>query len=281
MTTRNSPRRLTHDQVRAIRSSSASDEELAARLEVSTQTVQRARTGQTYRHAGQTYRHAGQPNPVNPTNPATGAVIVTAAAMGAGTPGPAGYAATIQAPRSVPILAQGRDTQSTANRILLQAIDHALTLVNDDETTREAPLIIRTPLQYIALAINRDWPKGWIQRDWQRADGQPVAHADLWQSISRRLLPHRTTAATLPHDTPDRLLQICHSTAAQQYDAAENTATKDSSHAPMLPESPSQVQKRILETIFANARRWAHQGTVTARIDLLHMEYNILTGRNP
>ena len=269
MTRDRKAKRLTVQQVQNIRRSNLPEEQLAERLQVNVLAVRNARQGRTY-------RHVPQPTPQMTTNPETGNVIVHATSAGDSAPNPAGYAAVIQTPHSDPIIAQGRHTQATGNRMLLSALNHALNLVNAQEETKTSPIVIRTPLNYLTKAINQDWAKGWMERDWRRPNGQPVAHPDLWQQIIPALENHRAAAATIPADSQDPFLIICQSIATLEMDTAARTQTTTSSHSSMLHESREQAIDRILQTIFRHHAQWAEQGAITDRIAMLQREYSII-----
>ena len=178
-------------------------------------------------------------------------------------------------------MAHGHDTQSTANRMVLAAIDHALKLLNASEELRKSPLILRTPLKYITLAINQQWHTTWRQNNWRRKDGQPVAHADLWETISDALEGHRTTAATVDTQNPDRLLAACVNMAAAHYDAAERSGTRATSHNTVQPETRQQATARLIETIIDNADAWQHQGFLHTRITMIAKEYRAIKAGRP
>lgn len=42
---------------------------------------------------------------------------------------------------------------------------------------------VYTDSQYIVNSINKGWVDGWIKRNWKTANGNPIAHKDLWVKI--------------------------------------------------------------------------------------------------
>lgn len=43
--------------------------------------------------------------------------------------------------------------------------------------------IIYTDSQYVVNSINNGWAKNWHKRNWKTANGNPIAHKDLWVKI--------------------------------------------------------------------------------------------------
>ncbi len=94
-----------------------------------------------------------------------------------GNPGPGGWGVVLVRPGQAVLHASGHDPSSTNNRLELQAAIEALRLVPPEE---EAQLI--TVSDYLYQGATR-WLPDWRRRGWRRKDGQPIAHADLWQQL--------------------------------------------------------------------------------------------------
>jgi ribonuclease HI len=71
----------------------------------------------------------------------------------------------------------GSETQTTNNRMELQAIISGLLLVQPGSAVQ-----VFTLSDYVYQGVTR-WIHGWRQRDWKKRDGRQIANADLWQAL--------------------------------------------------------------------------------------------------
>ena len=95
-----------------------------------------------------------------------------------GNPGPGGWGAVLvwdgESEQN-----SGAETQTTNNRMELQAAISGLLLVQPTSTVQ-----IFTTSDYLYQGATR-WIHGWRQRNWKKRDGQTVANDDLWQALDR------------------------------------------------------------------------------------------------
>lgn len=95
-----------------------------------------------------------------------------------GNPGPGGWG-TVLVWDGESEQNSGSETQTTNNRMELQAAISGLLLVQPGSTVQ-----IFTTSDYLYQGATR-WIHGWRQRNWKKRDGQDVANADLWQALDR------------------------------------------------------------------------------------------------
>jgi ribonuclease HI len=94
-----------------------------------------------------------------------------------GNPGPGGWAAVMVVNNQAETL-QGSDPKTTNNRMEIQAAIAALQALPPG-----APAQIVTTSDYLFQGATQ-WLTGWLQRNWQKKDGQPVSNADLWRQLA-------------------------------------------------------------------------------------------------
>ena len=104
-----------------------------------------------------------------------------------GNPGPGGYGA---------ILLYGkyrRETsggyrQTTNNRMELMGAIAALELLKEP-----CRAVLYSDSTYLVNAIRKNWLKNWKNRNWCKADKDPVLNRDLWQRLDALLAVHQVT----------------------------------------------------------------------------------------
>jgi ribonuclease HI len=97
-----------------------------------------------------------------------------------GNPGPGGWAVVAYlADGSVHELG-GYESQTTNNRMEMQAAIAALELLAT--VTTHEPITLYTDSEYLIKGITQ-WVKGWKKKSWKTAQGKPVLNQDLWQTL--------------------------------------------------------------------------------------------------
>lgn len=72
----------------------------------------------------------------------------------------------------------GYDPKTTNNRMELTAAIEAL-----KHTEPGAEVKLHSDSAYVINAFVQNWFKGWAQRGWKNAKGQPVENQDLWREL--------------------------------------------------------------------------------------------------
>lgn len=128
------------------------------------------------------------PTPLNPLPASTSRLRVspgwvTAACDGScqPNPGPGGWAFVLAGGG----WAAGGEQATTNNRMELVALEQLLRHVGPDHD-----LEVRLDSQLVLQSMTK-WRHGWAQRGWRKADGSPVANADVVQRL-HALLEERT-----------------------------------------------------------------------------------------
>lgn len=93
-----------------------------------------------------------------------------------GNPGPGGWSVVIERGEETEQYSGG-DPSTTNNRMEIMAAIEGLLAVQPGSKVQ-----IFTTSDYLFQGITR-WIHGWRQRSWQKRDDQPVANADLWQTL--------------------------------------------------------------------------------------------------
>ena len=116
--------------------------------------------------------------------PTADCVLIYADGACKGNPGPGGWAATIRVyadgklTRSAAYV--GGDDDTTNNRMEIIAV---LEAIRKTAEGTERPVIVRTDSNVLVQSANQ-WLPGWIAKGWKKADGKPVANADLLQELA-------------------------------------------------------------------------------------------------
>lgn len=94
--------------------------------------------------------------------------------------GPGGWAVLIEFPNGQRTELSDRETDTTNNRMELQAAVMALRHLIDQEHTE--PVAIWTDSEYLKNGITK-WLEGWKRRGWRKADDSAVLNVDLWKVL--------------------------------------------------------------------------------------------------
>ncbi len=97
-----------------------------------------------------------------------------------GNPGPGGWGALLEDGADT-TQASGWEPETTNSRMELTAVLEGLHLIPAGETVQ-----VFTTSNFLYQGAT-NWIHGWRQRDWKKKDGRPVANADLWQRLDRRM----------------------------------------------------------------------------------------------
>ena len=101
-----------------------------------------------------------------------------------GNPGPGGWAAVLLCGKQEKELSGG-ETATTNNRMELQAVVSALSAL-----TAPAKVVVRTDSRYVVTSMMVDMFT-WQEKGWKKANGQDIAHADLWEQIFTLCQTHK------------------------------------------------------------------------------------------
>ncbi len=74
----------------------------------------------------------------------------------------------------------GADLSTTNNRMEMTAVIEAL-----QNTPPQSSVTIYSDSAYVINAFVQNWFKGWDQRGWRNAKGQPVENQDLWRQMQK------------------------------------------------------------------------------------------------
>lgn len=115
--------------------------------------------------------------PIQPT--ATIRSIYTDGAC-SGNPGPGGWGTVVYfADGSIHEMG-GADSQTTNNRMEMQAAIAALQFLTSVQPTE--PVTLYTDSEYVKNGITQ-WIAGWKKKGWKTATGKPVLNQDLWRLL--------------------------------------------------------------------------------------------------
>jgi ribonuclease HI len=78
----------------------------------------------------------------------------------------------------------GGELDTTNNRMELLAVIMAL-----ESLTRPCQICLTTDSQYVKNGIT-EWIEVWIERDWKKANKEPVKNVDLWQRLYNAVQGH-------------------------------------------------------------------------------------------
>ncbi len=101
-----------------------------------------------------------------------------------GNPGPGGWGAILTFQGQTRRLS-GHEEQTTNNRLELIAALSGLRLLNPGDNVQ-----LFTTSDYVFQGATR-WLPGWRQRQWRKADGQPLTNHELWQQLDHLLFQYR------------------------------------------------------------------------------------------
>lgn len=105
-----------------------------------------------------------------------------------GNPGKGAWAAVVQNPGGKREEISRAYSHTTNNRMELRAVIESIHSVPEGSR-----VTVVTDSQYVANAINKNWLKSWVQKNWRTSQKKPVANKDLWQSLLILLKKHTVT----------------------------------------------------------------------------------------
>lgn len=111
-------------------------------------------------------------------------VTIYARACALGSPGAAGYAATIERPGQPPTTVAGAWSSSTINAAELYAAIKGLQQLRNPSRVRMV-----TTSNYVLYGATR-WLAQWERNGWHTSKGSPVKHRPLWEELSRVMGDH-------------------------------------------------------------------------------------------
>lgn len=93
-----------------------------------------------------------------------------------GNPGPGAWAAVVREDGEERELS-GFDPETTNNRMELTAAIRGLASLPADASAR-----VTTDSRYVIDGITK-WVRGWVRKNWRKADGKPVLNQELWEAL--------------------------------------------------------------------------------------------------
>jgi len=140
-----------------------------------------------------------------------------------GTPGPAGYAATIVRPGERPRIVVGSWPSATINAAELYAAIKGLQQLRTRSRVR-----VHTASSYVLHGATR-WLAKWELNGWRTSTGSPVEHRHLWEELSRVMGDHdivwESTDASDAHPFSRKALKRAREAAKAQQRANQGEET--------------------------------------------------------
>ncbi|MEO0947098.1 MAG: ribonuclease HI [Cyanobacteria bacterium J06641_5] len=97
-----------------------------------------------------------------------------------GNPGPGGWGALLHYANGAIWELGGGATETTNNRMELQAAIAALEFLQEHPQT--AAITLHTDSEYVKKGITQ-WVSGWKKKSWKTSQGKPVLNRDLWEQL--------------------------------------------------------------------------------------------------
>lgn len=97
-----------------------------------------------------------------------------------GNPGPGGWGTVVYYTDGSIHEMGGFDSQTTNNRMEMQAAIAALEFLKHSQ--QPEPVILYTDSEYVKNGITQ-WIKGWKKKGWKTSTGKPVLNQDLWELL--------------------------------------------------------------------------------------------------
>jgi ribonuclease HI len=97
-----------------------------------------------------------------------------------GNPGPGGWGTVVYFNDGSVHELGGAASQTTNNRMEMQAAIAALEFLSGSEQTE--PVTLYTDSEYVKNGVTQ-WMKNWKRKDWKTSTGKPVLNQDLWQTL--------------------------------------------------------------------------------------------------
>ena len=136
--------------------------------------------------------------------------------------------ATVEGDGSGRAWLQTREAQPTLQRAELEGLLIGMRAVSADQI--EAVV----GSEYLAKAVNEDWPERWAKSGWTGRAGDPIKNSDIWEQIveaktaaARKQWSARTSGGKLPSETgareggPDRPVQRADASDQREPDAEQ------------------------------------------------------------
>ena len=99
-------------------------------------------------------------------------------------PGPGGWAVVILTSRDANFTIQGRDPNSTNNRMELTAAIKGLQGLDYwVPEPRDLPVILHSDSKYLTDAFNQNWLGKWQRNGWSTSTGKLVSNRELWEEL--------------------------------------------------------------------------------------------------
>ncbi|MDX2216587.1 MAG: ribonuclease HI [Oculatellaceae cyanobacterium bins.114] len=99
-----------------------------------------------------------------------------------GNPGPGGWGTVVYFTDGTVHEMGGADSQTTNNRMEMQAAIAALQFYK--ESGQPEPITLYTDSEYVMKGATQ-WIQGWKKKGWKTAAGKAVLNQDLWEEIDR------------------------------------------------------------------------------------------------
>lgn len=134
----------------------------------------------------------------NKQTESTNPVVIFTGAACKGNPGPGGWGVVLSRNGHTKELCGGTFF-STSGEMALTAAVEAL-----ERLTKPRPVRLHTDSAFIVEGMTQ-YLAGWKARGWRRADGKPVANAELWQRLDELAAVHQVEWVRAGHDKAKQL----------------------------------------------------------------------------
>ena len=105
-----------------------------------------------------------------------------------GNPGPGGFGTILITEKGSRKEISCGFTETTNNRMELLAAIAGL-----EALKRPCRVMLHSDSKYVIDALNKGWTRGWIKRNWHKADKKPVKNPDLWKRLLAAAEDHDVT----------------------------------------------------------------------------------------
>lgn len=95
-----------------------------------------------------------------------------------GNPGPGGYGYALVINNTLSLQGSGGLLSTTNNQMELMAVIEGL-----KEVPKDYSVVVYSDSAYVVNAFTKDWISGWINRNWQKRNGDMVANRELWENL--------------------------------------------------------------------------------------------------
>ena len=143
---------------------------------------------------------------------------ISYAASTVGNSGVGAYCIELQIPGRVERVSSKFQTTNFARMQLMACIDamkEARRLLRKDGLR----IVLETPDEFTANAVNRGWLEEWYENRWKRREGDRVRNADLWQEFRRHIQRHDfEIRLTMDSANSDKMLHEAQTLARREID---------------------------------------------------------------